>query len=205
MRWPFGPPHLTLKPSKKKTQKQKKKQKKRSHQKKAKIPKNSFSIISQIFPFFLVAFQIFPFFTPCPKKRAPKNTIKIGFQALFFESRCASRNGHFWTKKTKIHKFQLSFFCLFSSLSTTKNPNNCWNPYFYSVLANLTKENFQKITLNTENWKKQIAPLLWKMPFLENWKITGHQKQHKMITEHQKSPENPILIVRKWRGPVSNH
>ena len=29
------------------------------------------------------------------------------------------------------------------------------------------------------------------------------QKIHKMITEHQKSAETPIFIVRKWRGPVS--
>ena len=149
MRWPFGPPHLTLKPSKKKkekklnkkqrkiktkpkktnkeglgpsevalwvtspgpktlqkkkqkktTKKNKKTRKKRSHQKKpAKIPQNSFSIISQIFPFFLVAFQIFPFVTPCPKKRAPKKHDKNrGFRPFFLKSRCASRNGHFWTK-----------------------------------------------------------------------------------------------------------
>ena len=72
MRWPFGPPHLTLKPSNKKHQKNKKKtnkkkpnkkikKKKRSHKKKAKTPKNSFSVISQIFPF-LGGFSKFPFF-----------------------------------------------------------------------------------------------------------------------------------------------
>ena len=64
MRWPFGPPHLTLKPSKKnKTQKtkNKKKQNKKKHKrtktkkekvKNTKIPKKSFSVISQNFLFF---------------------------------------------------------------------------------------------------------------------------------------------------------
>ena len=78
MRWPFGPPHLTLKPSKKNTKtkkqtKQQKKTKKRKNKKKkpqkktAKIPKNSFSVISQMFPFFWVAFQNFLFLHLGPK------------------------------------------------------------------------------------------------------------------------------------------
>ena len=58
MRWPFGPPHLTLKPSKK-TQKQKKKKKTKKTKtktetiKNTKIPKNkkNFSVISENFLF----------------------------------------------------------------------------------------------------------------------------------------------------------
>ena len=128
MRWPFGPPHLTLKTSKqnkqntktkeakqpltKKTKKHRKQEAKKAP-KTAKIPKNSFSVISQIFAFFLVAFQNFPLLTPWPKKRAPKKHYKNRcLRHIFLKSRCASRNGHSWTKKTKIHKFQLSFFCL---------------------------------------------------------------------------------------------
>ena len=140
MRWPFGPPHLTLKPSnkkhqkknkqtkKKQTKKTKKKKKKRSPQKTtAKTPKNSFSVISQIFPFFWVAFQNFPFLTSWPRKPEPKKHYKNrGFRAFFLKTSCVSRNGRFWTKKPKIYKFQLSFFFgLFSSLSKTKNTKIC--------------------------------------------------------------------------------
>ena len=94
MRWPFGPPHLTLKPSKKtkkqktkkiKNKKTEKKQKKGKKNKKTqKCQKKSFSVISQIF-LFLVGVQNFPFLTTWPKKRAPKNHYKNrGFSNPFF-------------------------------------------------------------------------------------------------------------------------
>ena len=65
--------------------------------------------------------------------------------------------------KTQIQKFQLSFsFCLFS-LSTTKNTKISWNPYFYSVLTNLKKENFQILNLKHRKLKNPIfAPFFWK-------------------------------------------
>ena len=85
MRWPFGPPHLTLKPSQKnketKNKKQsktknrkKKKQKKGKKQKNTKMPKKSFSVISQIF-LFLVGVQNFPFFDNLAKKARNQKTL----------------------------------------------------------------------------------------------------------------------------------
>ena len=79
MRWPFGPPHLTLKPSKKKQKKQKKQRKKNKNKKKqkketAKIPKNSFSVISQIFPF-LAGFSKFTFFDTLAQKARTQKTL----------------------------------------------------------------------------------------------------------------------------------
>ena len=147
MRWPFGPPHLTLKPSRTKTQKhknkkrnkenkrknKKKQEKKKPQKKQQKYPKISFSVISQMFLFFWVAFQNFPFLTPWPRKRAPKKHYKNrAFRAFFFllESRCASRNGHFWTKKTKIHKFQLSFFFAYFLLFQQQKTQNLLKPLF---------------------------------------------------------------------------
>ena len=145
MRWPFGPPHLTLKPSKKKhkntktkketkktKEKTKKQEKKEAKKKQQKYPKISFSVISQIFLFFGWLFKISLFWHLGPESAHPKNTIKIGVSGPFFlKSCCASRNGHFWTKKPKIYKFQLSFFFgLFSSLSTTKNPKIAETPIF---------------------------------------------------------------------------
>ena len=72
MRWPFGPPHLTLKPSKKQKIETKK------NRKTKKIPpKTAFQ--SSVKISFLGGGSKFPFFlTTWPTKRAPKNTIKIG-------------------------------------------------------------------------------------------------------------------------------
>ena len=184
MRWPFGPPHLTLKPSKKNTKtqkqtkkKQKKRKKKKTQKKTAQLPKNNFSVISQLFPF-LGGFSKFPFFTPWPKKPEPKKHYKNRcFRPFFLKSCCASRNGHFWTKKPKMYKFQLSFFLPIFFSFKDKNTKICWNPYFYSVFANLEKGNFQKN--NLKHWKLKktnFAPLLWKRLFLDNWKITGTKK-----------------------------
>ena len=146
----------------------------------------SFSVISEKFLLFWLGVQNFPFLTTWPKKRAHKKHYKnSGFRASFLKSSCASRNGHFWTKKAKFINSSYHFFCLFSSLSTTQNTNNCWNPYFYSVLANLKKENFQN--LNLKHWKLKnpiFAPFFWKRLFLENCqKIGDKKKKHKMITE----------------------
>ena len=128
MRWPFGPPHMTLKPSKK-TQKKKKtktkhkktkqtkkqKKKKKKQKKKQENTKNTqkwaFQLSVKIFFFFGWVSKISLFWQLGPKSAHPKNTIKIGVSGPFFlKSRCASRNGHFWTQKSQIHKFQLSFF-----------------------------------------------------------------------------------------------
>ena len=195
MRWPFGPPHLTLKPSKQKQNKAKQNKqnkkttknnkKKKNQERKSKKHKNTkkraFQLSVKIFFFFDRVSKNCLFLTPWPRKRAPKNTIKIGVSDYFFLERSyASRNGHFWTKKTQIHKFQLSFFFLpFFLFQKQKNTKICWNPYFYSVLANLKKENFPKINLKHRNLKNPIfAPIFWKRLFLDNCQIIGHKKKH---------------------------
>ena len=151
MRWPFGPPHLTLKPSKKNTKKQnpqkqqkKKKRKKKEKVKTQKYQKIGFQLSVKIF-FFWGGVQKLPFLTTWPRKRAPKKHYKNrGFSKAFLEKNSyASRNGHFWTKKHKSRNFSYHFFLPFSSLSTTKNTKISWNPYFYSVLANLKKRSFK--------------------------------------------------------------
>ena len=138
MRWPFGPPHMTLKPSKKTQKKQnkqknkKRKKKKKKTRKHKKYSKMSFSVISENFLLFWVGVQNFPFLTTWPKKRAPKKHYKNrGFRAFFLKSRCASRNGHFWTKKSQIHKFQLSiFFACFLLFQQHKTQNFAETPIF---------------------------------------------------------------------------
>ena len=135
MRWPFGPPHLTLKPSKKKPQKQKnkkiknkpKKAKKGSPpKKKQKYRKIAFQLSVNFFLFLGWLFKNSLFLHLGPKNLNPKNTIKIEVLGPFFlKSCCVSRNGHFWTKKPEIYKFQLSvflaYFLLFQQQKTQKS------------------------------------------------------------------------------------
>ena len=97
MRWPFGPPHLTLpkknskkpktpqknqKTKKQKTKKTNKKNKKKEHVKKPKIPKKSFSIISQ--NIFWGVSKNCLFLTTWPRKRAPPKHYKNRVSAYFF-------------------------------------------------------------------------------------------------------------------------
>ena len=139
MRWPFGPPHLTLKPSKK--TKHKKKQNKKQHKKtqketktkkekvkNTKIPQKELFSYQSKFSFFLTGYPKIAFFlAPWPRKRAPQNTIKIGVPACFFwgERSYASRNGHFWTKNPNSEIPVIIFFLAFFSFSKTKNTKIC--------------------------------------------------------------------------------
>ena len=88
------------------------------------------------------------------------------------------------------------FFALFFSFNNKKH-KNLLKPLFYSVLANLKKENFQKFNLKQRNLKNPIfAPIFRKRLFLENWQITGHKKTHKMITEGEIA-RNPYFYSAK--------
>ena len=132
MRWPFGPPHLTLKPSKKNTKKKKKKNQK------------SFSVISEIFLLFLVGVQNFPFLTTWPKKRAPKKHYKNrGFSNPFFEKQiCVTKRPFLDQKNPKPEIPVIIFFAFFFSFNNKKH-KNVLKPYFHSVLANLKKRIFK--------------------------------------------------------------
>ena len=129
MRWPFGPPHLTLKPSKKnkknKTKSNKNKQKKEKPRKKKKktqkIQKKSFSVISQNFPFLTGYPKIAFFDTLAQKTRTPKHYKNRGF-SLFWKK--VMRHGTaIFGQKTQIQKFQLSFFFAFFLFQKQKHKN----------------------------------------------------------------------------------
>ena len=154
----------------------------------------------------------FSFFGWCPKfhffdnlaqKAAPKKHYKKGVSARFFLNiRCASRNGHFWTKrpKTRNSGYHL-FFAFFFFFSTTKTTQISWNPYFDSVLASLRRE-FSKFKLKTQKFEKpHFCTLVLKKAIFRKLANNWTQKKHKMITEQTKSLEPPIFIVRKWPWP----
>ena len=162
MRWPFGPPHLTLKPSKKK---------------KNYPPKKSFSVISQKFLFLFWGFQNFFVLTTWPKKRAPQNTIQIGFSASHFLKTVMRHETAIFGPKNEIQKFHLFSFGSFLSF----NNKTLLRPLFYSVLANLKRKK-QQTTYNTEMLEKQFLH-----PISEICLIIGHPKKQKMITELAKN------------------
>ena len=170
MRWPFRPPHLTLKPSKKNT----KKLKTQKTTKNKNTKKKTFQL-SVIFSF-LECFQISPFLTPWPKERASKNTMKTWVSASFFwKADVRHETAIFGPKKPEFTNSSYHFFGGFSFLSTIKNTKFSWNPYFYSVLANLKKDKFQKMNLKHRNLTNPIfAPFFRKKKailrkFANNW------------------------------------
>ena len=84
MRWPFGPPHLTLKPSKKRTKKNKETKKTKN----TKQPKKNFSVINQNCLFLGGGGPKIVFLTTWPRKRAPpKHSQNRGFSLFFFEKK----------------------------------------------------------------------------------------------------------------------
>ena len=85
MRWPFGPPHLTLKPSKKNTktkketkktkEKTKKRKKKKRSKKNSKNTQNLAFQLSVKFFFFLGGFSKYPFFDTLAQKARTQKTL----------------------------------------------------------------------------------------------------------------------------------
>ena len=150
---------MTLNRSKRKHKKKKikrqrraKKPKRRKTKKHENTKKRAFQL-SVIFSFF-GGCPNFPFLTTWPKKRAPKKHNKNrGFSNPFLENSFASRDGHFWTKKTKSRNSSYHCWGAFFFSFNNKNTKISWNPYFYSVLANLKKiiSNFQLKTQKIEN------------------------------------------------------
>ena len=119
---------------KKKTQKQKQKKQRE---------KRAFQLSVKFFFCFWWASKISLFLTAWPKKRAPKKHYKTrGFSKAFFEKQICVTKWPYLDKNSQIQKFQLSFL-LPILFSFNKNINISWNPYFYSVLANLKKRIFK--------------------------------------------------------------
>ena len=78
----------------------------------------------------------------------------MGFSLFFWKKSYASRNGHFWTKKNPNSEIPIIFFVLaFFLFQKQKTQKSVETPIFYSVLANLKKENFPKINLKHRNLK----------------------------------------------------
>ena len=140
MRWPFGPPHLTLKPSKKnKKTKQnqqnttKKNKKEKNQERKSKKHKNTkkraFQLSVKIFLFWRGVQNAF-FDTLAQKTRTQKHYKNRGFSLLFLEKGYASRNGHFWTKKPEFRNSSYHFFFAFVLFQKQKTQKSAETPIF---------------------------------------------------------------------------
>ena len=176
----------------------KEKDKKNGKNKKTKIPKMSFSVISQ---HFLVGVQNLLFLTTWPKSTPQNTIIKIGVSATrFLEDKFASRNRHFWTKnKPKTKRFRASFLGAFLFSFNNKGAQVLWNPIFiYSVLASLKKIIFK---IWTENGKTPNLHPCWKRLFLENCQIIEHQKPQDDNWVCKKSLETTVYTYRGRKSP----
>ena len=164
MRWPFRPPHLTLKPSKKN-------KKKKNNQKTQKYQKMSFSAISQIFLLFLVGVQKIPFLKTWPKPK--KHNRNRGFSKSFFEKQICVTKRPFLDKRIPNPEISVIIFFAFFFSFNNKKHKHLLKPYFYSVLANLKRE-FQNFNLkHRKSTKKQFLHPFCKKAFFrklpDNW------------------------------------
>ena len=140
MRWPFGPPHLTLKPSKKNktkktkknktknnTKKQKKRKTKKEKEKNTKIPKKELFSYQSKFSFFLTGYPKIAFFdTLAQKTRTQKHYKNRGFSLFFFGKKLCVTKRPFLDKKNPNSEIPvIIFFLAFFSLSKTKNTKIC--------------------------------------------------------------------------------
>ena len=131
MRWPFGPPHLTLKPSKKNNeQKKKTKQEKTEKTNNKRFSKLSFSVISLFF--FGVGVQNFLFFDYLAQKNAhPQNTIKIRVSAFsFLKKDMRHETAIFGPKKPKSRNSSYLFFLAYLLLFQQQKPQKTLKPLF---------------------------------------------------------------------------
>ena len=132
--WPLNP--------QKKTKKQQniKKNKKKKNQN---ILKNELFSYQSNFSFFCGWVSKISLFDNLAQKARTLKTLKIWVSANFSWRKHMRHETAIFGPKKQNPEIPVIIFCLFSSLSTTRNTKNCWTPYFYSVLANLKKRIFK--------------------------------------------------------------
>ena len=129
-----------------------------------------------------------------PKSTHPKNTIKIGVSARhFLKSRCASRNGHFWTKKNPKPEIPIIIFLAYSFLFQQENIKIGWTPIF-KCFSKPQKREFSNFKLKTQKIGKPIFAPLKKAIFRKLPDTWTQKKTDKMITEQKKSRLKPRIL-----------
>ena len=117
--------------------------KKKKTKKTPKISKKELFSYQSVFSLFWWVSKI-SFLTPRPKSAHPKNIIKIGVsQHGFLEKQICVTKRPFLDQKDPKPEIPIIIFWAFFFSFNNKNTQFCSNPYFYSVSANLKKENFQ--------------------------------------------------------------
>ena len=140
----------------------KKREEKKKQKKQQKTKKELFSY-QYIFLFWWVS--NISFLTTCPKSAHPQNTIRIGVsENKFLKKQLCVTKRPLWTQKTQTQKFQLSLFCPFSTLSTTKNTQQCSEtPILIVFWQSQKNEIFQKFNPKHRNLKNPtFAPFFEK-------------------------------------------
>ena len=144
----------------------------------------SFSVISQFFLFFLGGCPKFSFFDNLAQKTRTLKHYKIGVLAFFEKNICVTKRPFLDQKNQNPEIPVIIFLPVFFFFSTTKNTKHCRNPYFYRVLANLKKENFQNLNFKTlKIVKLNFCTLFLKKAIFRKLPDNWAQRKHKMITE----------------------
>ena len=188
MRWPFGPPHLTLQ-----NQKEKKRRKRKPKKTKKWASRGGGGVPN------------LPFLKSGPKKHY-KNW---GFSKPKKQKHLTVTKGPFLDKKQD-QKFQLSICAFF--FQTTKH-KKLLKPLVCSVLANIKMSNikhknrklhpiFEKKTLFLENWQiighKKTQNNNWAWP-----KFTWNHYKNRLKAEKQTWADNDTTLdqqIKTWKG-----
>ena len=107
--------------------------------------KNKYELFSyqSNFSSFWVGVQNFPVFDNLAQKaHTLKHYKNRGFSKLSWKKHMCHETAIFGPKNQKSEIPVNVFFACFLLFQQQKT-KNCWNPYFFSVVANLNKENFQ--------------------------------------------------------------
>ena len=191
MRWPFGPPHLTLKPSKKthnyETKNRKEKRKKNKKNTHTKYQKGVFQL-SVNFSFLVATW---------PKKRAPKKHYKNrGFREQIFEKQFWATKRPFLDKKPN-PEIPVIILFVFFLLFQQKIQKFAETPMFI-VFWQTKKENFQNLNLKHRKLKNPIfAPLFLKKAIFRQCQIIGHKKHTHNHNWAKKIAWNPYFYSAK--------
>ena len=215
MRWPFGPPHLTFKPSKKNTKKKKTKQTKKTNKKQENPPpppkkkqqkyqKIGFQLSVKFSPFFLVVFQK-KNLTPWPKKRAPKKHYKNrGFRLFVFGKRnmgCRSDTLAVWSELIFGKGMRTATFQFSESAGSMNGPN------LFTALP--FRENCLQ-TLHSLNCLPPFSHVFFCSGYLSDKLLRRHPLPQNRLSEQEGLRDLPRVTLCLWpRGtagvPFASH
>ena len=145
--------------------------------------------------------QKFLFWQLGPENAHPQNTIKKWFQHSNFWKTVMRHETAIFGQKNPNPEIPVIICFAYFLLFQQQKHKTLLKPLFYSVLANLKKENFQNLNSKHWKWKNPIFAPFFERGYLRKLQDNWAQKKTQNDNWAKKSPETPILIVRKQTWP----